>query len=297
MTQPNPPSRHHFIPEFMIREWAGPDGLVERFVRVHDGSVHVRRVAPSAIGFAKNLYRNDHAEDPWKAQALETDFFSPLDNVAATAMQAMLRGETNIGSELRSAWVNFLMSLFHRGPTDLDATKTAIAEMLAQEDPEIEEQYRLKRNPDQPETFVDYMKIVDPSFADRVSSHMIPGLVLNENLGEFLVNCRWQIHDVSRARVNLLLSDMPILFTPLKQPRGHLGLAIGPNKIFVASADQNFLRDLAETPHTMLVKEANKLVVGRARHFVVATNRSQQPFIVKHHGMQPIGSLAFGFER
>lgn len=136
----------------------------------------------------------------------------------------MLGGEPITDSDMRSAWASFLMSLFHRGPRDLDATKTAIAEMLAQEDPEVETQYRQKRRPCQPETFVDYLKSTDPDFADRVSTSMIPGLVLNENLGEFLINCLWLVLELARASVSLLLSDMPVLFTPLKAKGGHLGL-------------------------------------------------------------------------
>jgi hypothetical protein len=126
---------------------------------------------------------------------------------------------------------------------------------------------------------------------------MIPGLVLNENLGEFLINCRWQVLDVSRASVSMLLSDMPILFTPLKTKGGHLGLVVGPTKIFVASADHGFLDELKKTPPTSIAKQANRLCVGRARHFVVGRDRRQQGFVEKHMGTLEIGSLAFSFAR
>lgn len=297
MKPPKPPARHHFIPEFLIREWAGVDGRVERFVRVPGGQVHAQRVAPSAIGFEKGLYSDAHASDPWKAQALETDFFAPLDNFAAQAIQAMSRGDHITDSDMRSAWASFLMSLFHRGPKDLDATKTAIAEMLEQEDPEIEERYRLLRKPDQPKTFVEFMKKADPGFADRVSTNMIPGLVLNENIGDFLVNCRWKALDLSHANVTLLLSDVPILFAPLKNPDGHLGLAIGPKRMFVASPQASFLEALERISPTIIAKKANLLAVGRARHFVVGCDRTQRAFIEKHLGTVQTGSLALGFER
>jgi hypothetical protein len=296
MKPSNPPSKHHFIPEFLIREWAGSDGKVERFVRVPGGRVHARRVAPSAIGFEKDLYLNTHVSDPWKSQALETDFFSPLDNLAAKTMQTMLRGEHISDGDMRSAWASFLMSLFHRSPTDLDATKTAIAEMLAQEDPEVEARYRLKRKPEHPETFVEYMEKADPAFADRVSANIVPGLILNENIGNFIINCHWQVLDLSCANVTLLLSDLPIMFTPLKNPGGHLGLVIGPSRIFVASTDVSFLEELKKISATNIAKQANRLAVGRARHFVIGADQKQLPFIEKHLGTIEIASLALGFE-
>ncbi len=297
MKPPNPPSNHHFIPEFLIKEWAGSDGKVERFVRVPGGQVHARRVAPSAIGFKKDLYLNTHVSDPWRAQALETEFFGPLDNLAAKAMQTMLRGEHISDADMRSAWASFLMSLFHRSPKDLDAAKTEIAKMLAEKDPEIEARYRLKRKPDHPETFVEYMKKADPAFADRVSTNIVPGLILNENIGGFLINCHWQVLDLSCANVTLLLSDVPIMFTPLKKPGGHLALPIGPSRIFVASTDLSFLEELKRTSVTHIAKQANRLAVGRARHFVVSADQNQLPFIEKHLGTIEMGSLALGFAR
>jgi Protein of unknown function (DUF4238) len=79
----NPPKKHHYLPEFMLRSWAGQDGKFVRYMPVHDGRLDKKRVFPSQAGFELDLYTIQGFEDPWKATSLEHSFFAPLDTHAA----------------------------------------------------------------------------------------------------------------------------------------------------------------------------------------------------------------------
>jgi hypothetical protein len=47
--------KHHYIPKFYLKQWAGPDGRICEFSRPHK-EVKPRMVFPDGTGYERGLY-------------------------------------------------------------------------------------------------------------------------------------------------------------------------------------------------------------------------------------------------
>src|SRR4051794_13646690 len=84
MNSSNPPYRHHYIPKFYLRRWAGPDGKICQFSRPHRVVVPLR-CHPAATGYLDRAYELQGFA-PLLAQQVETEFFKPVDSWASDAL-------------------------------------------------------------------------------------------------------------------------------------------------------------------------------------------------------------------
>lgn len=88
----NPPVKHHYTPRFLLHGWAGDDGKLWRFMSPCPGKIAIKRVAHAEIGYQKHLYSIPGAA-PDKAQAIEENFMSALDDQAADAHKLLPQGK------------------------------------------------------------------------------------------------------------------------------------------------------------------------------------------------------------
>ena len=106
----NAPRKHHYLPIFYLKRWAGLDGRACEFSRPFKEIVP-RRAHPAGTGYAIDLY-SMQGFPPELAQQIEEKFFRATDSLAADALKRL---ETNgpggpWKSEMRSAWYRFLIS-------------------------------------------------------------------------------------------------------------------------------------------------------------------------------------------
>jgi hypothetical protein len=141
MSEARPPqgerNKHHYIPVFYLKGWAGKDGRLCEFSRpyktppgqlelnIKSNPVKPRRVYPDGTGFIKRLYRFPGLNSR-EANYLENEFFLRVDSDAAVVMQRLLQGEVQFDQTSKSAWARFLMSMFHRNPENI----RRVAEMV-----------------------------------------------------------------------------------------------------------------------------------------------------------------------
>src|SRR5688572_15150668 len=101
----NEPIDHHYLPIFYLTRWAGIDRCVCRFSRPYGKEVKAKRVVPRGTGFEPRLYEA-RGLSPDRAQAMEKDFMSKLDTMAAEALELLESGlpEKDWTSRHRSSW-------------------------------------------------------------------------------------------------------------------------------------------------------------------------------------------------
>jgi hypothetical protein len=295
----NAPSKHHFLPEFYLRRWAGEDGQFTRFTSVHAGKIAVRRTHPAQAGFKHDLYRlpGDHADD-MAAQLLEWGFFRHVDNDAARAL-AILLGEAPSAwaTDTRSGWSRFLLSLLHRTPRHWEQILDKLARLDAETLLEVQVRYTELRGPTDPETFNDWIAARDRVYIEKERYKMAARAIDNEELGTSINNIEWRVHDLSQANHALLTSDNAIVLVAINLPEGHLALPISPTNLFVAARHRKFhsqIETLARTDPSRLVRGVNRLTVERADEVVIAHDESQRLFIQRHFGTRRIRT--FGVE-
>jgi hypothetical protein len=147
---------------------------------------------------------------------------------------------------------------------------------------EHQAQYEAIKKPEDPPTFDEYLAARDPLTATKVSVNMIVKVFDNEILGKHLNNMTWGVIDVGRSPQRFLLSDRAVVFANLDNADGSAYLPISPTKLFVAVNAPDRLRQLRALLARDIVHNSNRFLVGRARRFVWAHDRSQGAFIAKH---------------
>jgi hypothetical protein len=124
----------HYLPQFYLRQWAGADGKVIRYVRTPTGRLHERQVGPRGAGFEPDLYATPPAVrwETYDPNIIETGFMSPIDNAAALVLRKLVSGAYELDDGERTSWAIFLNSLAHRH-RDALLERDALAPDLARE--------------------------------------------------------------------------------------------------------------------------------------------------------------------
>lgn len=123
--------KHHYLPQFLQRAWAGANGKVTTF-RLDLPQVQRSELAPEYTGYEDDLW--SLTEDQilgMKKDAVEKHVFARIDSDAAPVHQLLLsRGLTRLTPIERWGWVRFLMSLKLREPELVQSMKVETSEIL-----------------------------------------------------------------------------------------------------------------------------------------------------------------------
>jgi hypothetical protein len=294
----NQPKDHHYIPQFLLREWADASGFLFRYTQPAPGKIDPKKKPTKAAGFVPNLY-SIVGNHPDKAQLVETLFMSPLDNEAAQAHKLILAGDWEaLDIKLKSAWTTFLMSLMLRTPEALAAYKEGYKALWKTSTPEIQAKYEAMKEPGDPATYEEYALEEDPLIAEKLAMTELGKIIVNEPLGTHINNMIWGTLAVKVG--SFLISDEPIIMSNgigIEKPDAHLAIPISPSKLFVAVNTQQTFDWIASKPSKDLVRETNTLVVERARSFVAAKDNLQAKFIGNRFGKNLTEGLAHLFAK
>jgi hypothetical protein len=80
--------KHHYIPAFYLKQWAGTDGRLCEMSGPYD-VVKPKQVHPDGTGYARGLYTLQGLP-PEAANVVETRFLKDADNLGAVALRAFV---------------------------------------------------------------------------------------------------------------------------------------------------------------------------------------------------------------
>ncbi|MHB8286473.1 MAG: DUF4238 domain-containing protein [Caulobacteraceae bacterium] len=269
--KPNPPHKHHYLPEFYTRRWTSEaDGKMVRYWRKPSGEIERRCVAPGGIGFQDHLYTIPEQEDDRATYSLEEELFRLVDDHGSTCLEGLLRGEIPSTGRARSKWTAFILSLAFRTPKDLLAAKNAF-KLLSQ-------------------TMFPDTECSDVS-AEQMAKQNLWNSINNKVLGNVIINMEWDIISLVGKYVNVMTSDNPLVMSNgLKKPDGNYSLALSPKHIFVCSWNGPVRSEALRASPKILAKTYNRYVVQRAREYVIAADDRSRHFVEKHLGTDRIPS-------
>lgn len=290
MSSNRPPLVHHYIPQFLLREWT-VDGALHRFQQPRPGKVVEHRKPTSAVGAQERLYEVP-AVPPEIAQNIEAEFLKFLDTAASEVHRLIVaRNVSNLNAAQRSAWTRFILSLFIRGPDTLAAYKAGFKAVYDRPDPAIQARYEASKKPDDPPTVEEYIDKHSPDAGFTAAMTQLPGVMQNEGLGQHINNMGWSLLEISQGA--FLMSDQPLIMNNgLGKQEGHIALPVGPRHLFLATNNVETFRAVTRLGDRALVRKVNELVVGRARHFVAAHDLTQRRFIQNRFGRSPETTIA-----
>ena len=274
------PRKHHFLPEFYLRRWAGADRRVVEFRRVRDRVV-TRRRYPSETGFEAELYAVRSRADPQARQHLESRLMAPIDNAAAEALRHLeTSGSIPDDQRLRAGWLRFLMSLLHRSPQRLVALREIVRETEVQLLGELEAEYEASRTSTDPPTYADYVAQAGFSVLEETLSLLLQRVVNSNVIGQVLGQMVWGYATIRKQRFGLLTSDTPLIMSNgLGTPDSFLILPLSPQNFFIAAASVEVVRSFVEQQGKALERSFNDAVVCQAHNVVIASDIRQQRFV------------------
>jgi hypothetical protein len=218
--------KHHYIPVFYSREWAGPDGRLCEYTRPYR-EVKTQWKHPDATGYVRGLYTVPRSE-PEVSEHIERHFFRITDNGAAVAAQQLRTpGLVDFANLDRSSWSRFIISLMLRNPEYVAKMASEVVGFYSQTD--NEEKYQELREPNDPPTFEEYVASRTFHPVGRMSAYALQKIIDSPTMGGHLNKMRWNVVTFTKERYTLLTSDRPIIMTNgIIGKSDHLALPIGP---------------------------------------------------------------------
>lgn len=293
------PSKHHYLPVFYTKRWAGAEGRLVAYRKWPSG-VRYKWHHPSGIGWARDLYALKDLP-PELTQQLEAKFMSPVDSQAAEALRLIEEraGPNRWTSELRQAWVRFIRSLWLRMPADIETLKRKYAERLTTFSDDEQAMYESVRKPGDPPTIAEWFARHPESYAANRALALVPQLADGRFITELLMNWHWFVMEVTPGDHDLMTSDRPVRTSALMAEDAYLKMPIGPRRMFWCVRHpkwedhlrRNLRRDWASKQNTETVRGAHELVIARtpAAHLFVQRNMAAEP--LRSHFDIPIEEL------
>jgi Protein of unknown function (DUF4238) len=283
--------RHHFVPQFLLAQWATNGQLITyRWIEAAE-KVVVGRASVAAVCQLEDLHsffglpRGDR-------EAPERDYFTPRIDTPAAETHAILvrRGVAGLTLKQREAWARFLVAFGVRTPETLrrwgpEQYRSAMAQAEA--------------NP-----------TADP-VAEAIGSSLIaadmPKLERNTPLKIAMELCEdptkvfavdsmnWWLRTFDKPAV--LLGDRPLLSQPtanwpcgiaLDDPNCLIALPLTPRTVFFASSNSKSQGQMRKEPPGRLLRNLNLRTLQSAVDYVFASNSSTDAFAQTHMHERPI---------
>jgi hypothetical protein len=290
------PEKHHYIPVFYLKRWAGPDRRLCVYSRPHK-EVRALRRHPEATAFEYDPY-TIQGVDLATASHLERRFFLQADNDAAQTLAHMEADPKKpLTVEQRSAWSRFIMCLVHRNPETVARLREQVRAEANRTIREFRENYAVLKRSDDPDTFEEYERQNRTGYIGRTSARLMQAVMDSDRVGKLLNKMTWTILNLPSA-YPLLASDRPLIMTNgISKPESHIAIPISPRKLFVAANDPSFAAALASEDPNDVVKRANERLTEQARNLVFGVDDQQLRFVGNRLGtrlpMSPTDTLTF----
>lgn len=275
------PTRHHYVPIFYLKRWAGADGRLCEYSCPYR-QTKAKRKHPAATGYVDGLYTVPDLP-PEQAQYVEKQFMQKIDDWAARAVAVMLRGDSkssDIDARMKIGWARFLYSLIIRTPERLQIMQKQSNETSPLESIEkIRDDYSNLRGPDDPEKFDEYKERLSANPLKVPAQRILTTLLNSKRVILEIANMQWTTANVASAKHTMLTSDRPIIMSNgLSQWDAHIAIPLSPQCLFFAVKTDEMRRQITSMSRDQMVEVANNKVAEQAVRYVYGTDDRQLRF-------------------
>jgi hypothetical protein len=277
--------KHHYIPEFYLKRWAGADGRLCEYSRPYK-DVKARMTYPGGTGYMRGLYTLEGAT-PDTADTFENDFLSIADGTAAVALQVMLNDNVIPPMREKMAWTRFILTLIHRTPEgvarNLELTRQYFEGDRARE---ILKEYDKLKGHDDPPTAEEYLQ----QNKDRISSisnlELMANVMQSKLISNRLLEMSWHLGKFTNLVNTILTSDRPLVMTNgLKADDSHVVMPLSPQHVLCIAASDKVAKELiALSGGGELAARINDRMARQARKFVYGVDDRQLRFVENRLG-------------
>jgi hypothetical protein len=260
-------NRHHYVPEFYLRNWHHNDGKgVWRYVRNKVNTISSRRLPAKSICYGESLY-SLKPDSPWavlnyQSDIVEKDFFQKVDGAAAIVHQKLITsGLRELTDKDKSDWSIFLNSLIERSPIRIkEIQEGSCSSNLRQE--------FIKRWGKS-----DCLDKIDiEAMQKNAVITALPSFIGDVDFLSYVIKMRWVIIDLTIENEHFLTSDTPLQINAGQSgnPIHVLSIALSPKRLLIihkdcSAFDDQFFRTVAVSHNLYLVKNTQKYVVSSCK--------------------------------
>jgi Protein of unknown function (DUF4238) len=280
---------HHYIPQFLLRQWCNQNGLLTVFSRPYYRVVTTER-NPRGTGYEPNLYAYEQVPQDHR-QVIEEKFLTPhIDGPAAIVLQKLLDGGTSsLMTHERSDFTRFVMSLRARHPDAIAQAKAEGDRTLKEKLEQAPEEYLSVIDAGAPPTLLEWVEENVPPLIPNVGLSIIPDVITDHIIGARIFNAAWMAYDARQANTDFLLGDRPCLLIGDATSSGDFSMAfpISPTVIFLISTKRERLEAIGAREPTEVVKRFNRDSVVFASQRVFSTGGHHRPLVEKYLKLRP----------
>jgi hypothetical protein len=259
----NSPWRHHYIPEFYLKQWAGKKGQLVEYSKPWGDVVKPKRVYPRQTGFEDRLNELNGLPNNTR-QHFEKYFYSPVDSAAASVLNALTAGRREFALGDRLAWARFMISLVVRNPENIKAATARLSENIRND--AAERGYQAARRPADPNTLKEYIEQADLTDEfSRSAKQVVASIVENGLVVNHISHMQWGALTLPFDAPQILTSDRPLFMTcGLMDPSCQVLMPLGPKVVFYAVNHIDIARSFGALLPDEIAATVNNNVVRRA---------------------------------
>ena len=264
----NTSHRHHFVPQFYLREWHDPSGEgFWLYTRDRNGQIKLHRRPAKSIAYVEDLYSLlpdgltfDHSVEP---DVVERDFFSRIDNEAAKVHQKiLLQGIKSLHDNDKRIFAVFVNSLLERHPKRIE-------ELVKGVDTEKIWSDFQKRWP-----AASWQKNINIEAAVRNTAlRVLASYIMDEPFIEHALQMQWMAVDLPPGHDHFLTGDTPVVVNGgVSDPRPIyvLSIALSPIRLLVVHTidnefDQGFIERLTQMHSVKIATQTQVHLISSRR--------------------------------
>jgi uncharacterized protein DUF4238 len=277
------PRKHHYVPQWHLRQWVSSDYKLQSFMRLEDGSLSSRRISPKSIAFEQDLYSwaSQNHDNP---QELEKEFFQKLDTTAAQAAEILREpGTTPMPMDLRSHWARFLTASILRLPLELQMIKSYSRDLYLDQ---VESMSATKVKQITQNEWAKFIDTFFPGYLSDLSLKSYIDFLQDHQSIDTWLRLQWWVEKVDNAQYSLLTSDKPLIMRGIQgMKEGFLAfMPLSPRRLFCATDDPLMAYLIVNGQSDFCVNWSNNLQIKMARKYLFAEDEKLQWHIEKFFG-------------
>lgn len=270
-------NNHHYVPVFLLNEWAVNKNKLIVFKRLRNGELRTDPLGPKAVAAERHLYSvGRHSGTP--DNHIEKDFLGErVDDPASVAHKIMLKdGLGALTASHREAWARYLIAGLLRLPDAVGQLRKIEGENLRRQ---FESMALIAGQPEVIKTMVGPR--FDDIFADEGMSTFVKAISSKKHI-DWILKATWAIVEIPPGVGKALIADGPIDYAgDLMENCFGMVTPISPLHYFWCANAEPYISSLKSTSPKSMMKLANKKLVQIAAQYVYGVDEAHRPFIDK----------------
>ncbi|UGS91263.1 DUF4238 domain-containing protein [Ralstonia wenshanensis] len=274
-----PNRRHHFVPDFLLKHWIGPDRKLTYFQWRSDGVLHTDRCGSRGAGYEEHLYSQNYPSGH-KDTSVERDVLTALiDTPSAPVHVKLLNGELDsLKTTERETWARFLVAQLVRVPSMVQYLRDAGRHLLLADIENLDPPDEIKEQLGNL-TLQQYLETSAAWQLDNASTRALEHVIKSSQLNEVFLQAHWAVHTIERSNLDLVIGDRPLLLEGQMTETFLFMLPLSPTVLFFAANDYEIVRNIAAHNQSDVVCTINMESIAVADKYVYATDTRQMAMV------------------